>query len=66
MIGNMLRDLPDDLKLKWFNQWDKVFKKDNPRYQPDKFYAYVNPHSLASVAAVIEEGDEVLLRELRR
>ena len=41
MIGKMLRDLPAEYLFYWFNQWDNVFKKDNPRYQPDKFHAYV-------------------------
>jgi hypothetical protein len=58
MIGDMLRDLPDDLKLKWFNNWDRIFAEDNPRYQSDKFYAYVNPR--------VSEAAEDLARELRR
>ena len=41
MIGKMLRDLPVEYLFYWFNQWDKVFRKDNPRYEPDKFHAYV-------------------------
>ena len=45
MIGDMLRELPVDLKEKWFNNWDRVFAADNPRYQSDKFYDYINQTS---------------------
>jgi hypothetical protein len=34
-----IKHLPD--KRKWFNKWDAIFKADNPRYEPDKFYSYV-------------------------
>ena len=37
----MLRDLPDFTKITWFEKWDRIFKEDNPRYQPEKFKAFV-------------------------
>ena len=41
MIGKMLRELPTGLKKTWFDKWDGIFRSDNPRYQPDKFYQFV-------------------------
>jgi len=41
MIGNMLKELPPALKEKWHRKWDAIFMSDNPRYQSDKFYAFV-------------------------
>ena len=37
----MLRDLDHDQKLKWFDKWDQIFLNDNPRYQHEKFKAFV-------------------------
>jgi len=41
MIGKMLRDLPAEYLFYWFKQWDTIFLRDNPRYDSDKFHAYV-------------------------
>ena len=41
LIGEMLRDLDHDQKLKWFEKWDQIFRNDNPRYQPEKFQEFV-------------------------
>ena len=42
----MLRELdrfdPEvDQKMKWFEKWYQIFRNDNPRYQPEKFKAFV-------------------------
>jgi hypothetical protein len=56
LIGEMLRELPDQEKRKWFAKWDDIFRADNPRYQPDKFFEFVHP----KVARAAEElADEM-------
>jgi len=46
LIGEMLRENSFDRveKKKWFDVWDSTFRKDNPRYQHDKFFEFVYPN----------------------
>ena len=37
----MLLELPTVEKEKWFDKWDQIFLNDNPRYQHEKFKAFV-------------------------
>ena len=41
LIGEMLRDLSQEEKIKWFDKWNTIFLNDNPRYQHDKFKEFV-------------------------
>ena len=56
LIGEMLRDLSDDEdKRKWFAKWDDIFRADNPRYQPDKFYEFVHPKVARAAKELADE-----------
>ena len=40
-IGNLIKKLPKSKRVTEYNKWNKVFKRDNPRYDSCKFKAFV-------------------------
>lgn len=40
-IGRLIKKLPKKQRKTEFNRWNKVFKKDNPRYDSKKFKKFV-------------------------
>ena len=40
-IGNLIKKVPKSKRKTEFTKWNKVFKKDNPRYDSKKFKKFV-------------------------
>lgn len=40
-IGNTLKKLPSSKKRSEYLRWNKIFKKDNPRYDSKQFKSYI-------------------------
>ena len=41
-IGNLIKELPEEIKERELEKWDTIFKKDNERYNSERFRAYVH------------------------
>lgn len=41
MIGDTIKNLPKKQKEKEYQKWNRIFKKDNPRYKPKIFKSYI-------------------------
>lgn len=40
-IGGLIKKLPKKQRKTEFNKWNKIFKRDNPRYDSNRFKKYL-------------------------
>jgi len=40
-IGNLIKKLPKSKRQYEFNKWNKIFKRDNPRYDASRFKKFI-------------------------